>query len=185
MDAWLWIVIAVVVVAAVAAIAFVATRGRKRQQLRQRFGPEYERTVGEVGDRRAAEGELAERAKRREQLDIRPLSAAARDRYAEQWRQVQTRFVDQPDSAVGEADALVSQVMRDRGYPIEDFEAQAGLISVDHPHVVENYRFAHRIYVRNTQNLASTDELRQALLHYRSLFDELLEDKDTARRAGD
>jgi hypothetical protein len=174
MDAWAWIVIAVVVVLILAAVAWFVMRQRSRKQLHSRFGPEYDRTVERAGGRRAAEAELGERARERDRLEIRPLPAEARERYSSEWTRIQTQFVDRPDDAVGEADRLVTQVMRDRGYPVDDFERQAALVSVDHPDVVENYRSAHSIHARNEQRLASTDDLRQALLHYRALFDELL-----------
>jgi hypothetical protein len=130
--------------------------------------------VRTAGDRRGAESELEGRQKRRAQLDIRPLDPAARLRYAEQWRQVQERFVDSPSVAVGEADVLVIEVMRDRGYPMEDFETRVQDVSVDHPHVVENYRAAHRISQANERGEASTEDLRQAMVHCRTLFQELL-----------
>jgi hypothetical protein len=142
--------------------------------LRQRFGPEYDRTVGTQGGRHAAETELRARERQRAQLDIKPLPEAARLRFAEEWREVQERFVDQPQHAVADADTLVTRVMQARGYPMTDFEAQADLVSVDHPDVVENYRFAHGVSQRSQMEQASTEDLREALLRYRSLLDELL-----------
>lgn len=175
MDAWVWIVIAVAAIVVIGLLAWAATRKRRTDQLRDRFGPEYERTVGEAGDRRAAESELLDRQKRREELDVRPLQPAARERYTASWQETQRRFVDAPADAVREADALVNQVMRERGYPIDDFEQRAADISVDHPHLVENYRSARGIAERSGSGKASTEDLRQALVHYRALFDELLE----------
>lgn len=174
MDTWVWVVVIVAVVVVLIAVALAMRSRGGSSKLQDRFGPEYDRTVDREGDRRAAEAELKERARAHDQLEIRPLSPAARDRYVAEWQQVQARFVDQPDSAVAEAEELVGRVMRDRGYPVDDFEAQAALVSVDHPRVVENYRSAHAVYLRNQERLADTDDLRRAVLHYRSLFDDLL-----------
>ena len=181
---WILIVIAAVVVVAVVA---VAARQRRTAALRQRFGPEYDRAVEARQDRRTAEADLRDREKQRGQLDIRPLPEDMRARFAEEWREVQERFVDQPSEAVVAADRLVHSVMETRGYPMADFDAQADLVSVDHPDVVENYRVAQAIYERARQQQASTEDLREALLRYRSLFDELLQASDgqavvTARR---
>jgi hypothetical protein len=171
---WLWIVVALVILVVLAVAAWTILRGRRRQRLRQRFGPEYDRTVAEAGKPRRAEAELEEREKRRAELDIRPLAPAARDRYSDSWRSVQERFVDEPSSAVADADRLVSEVMRDRGYPVDDFEQRAADVSVDHPHVVDHYRAAHAVYVKDTREGAGTEELRQAFVHYRALFEDLL-----------
>lgn len=181
MDAWVWVVIAVAAIVLIGLLAWAATRKRRTDQLRDRFGPEYERTVGEAGDRRTGESELLDRQKRREELDVRPLQPAARERYTASWQETQRRFVDAPADAVREADALVNQVMRERGYPIDDFEQRAADISVDHPHLVENYRSARAIAERSGSGKASTEDLRQALVHYRALFDELLEPNDSAQ----
>jgi hypothetical protein len=163
-----------VAVVVVAIIIAVAARNRRTAKLRQRFGPEYERTMQEREGRRAAESDLRNRQKQRERLEIRPLPEPARLRYAEQWRELQERFIDQPSSAVIAADALVRQVMGDEGYPVDDFAEQAELVSVDHPGVVENYRIAHGVCERTQTQQASTEDMRTALLSYRSLFDELL-----------
>jgi hypothetical protein len=171
------IVLAVVVLAGVA--AWVVLGKRRTQHLREQFGPEYRRTVAERGDRRDAETELRERERRREELEIRPLEPAARERYLAEWRAVQARFVDDPEGTIGEADALVTAVMRERGYPIEDFEQRTADISVDHPEVVENYRAAHRISLASAEGRATTEDLRRATVHYRALFEELL---DTAEQ---
>jgi hypothetical protein len=172
---WIWIVIvAAVVVVVVALIAGLAARRRRSAALRERFGPEYERTVQERDGRRSAEADLRNRQKQREQLTITPLPEPARLRYVQQWQELQTHFVDQPSSAVIEADDLVRQVMGAEGYPVDDFSAQAELVSVDHPRVVDNYRTAHDVYERTRANQASTEDMRRALLSYRSLFDELL-----------
>jgi hypothetical protein len=178
-----WVVVVVLLIALVAAGVVIA-RQRRSQQLQEGFGPEYERALAEKGDRRSAESELLERRDRREKLDVRNLEPAARDRYAERWRAAQRTFVDQPTAAVAEADGLVSEVMRDRGYPVdEDFERRAADVSVDHPVVVENYRAAHGISARAVRDEAGTEDLRQAMVHFRALFVELL-DGDDARDGG-
>ena len=170
------IVIVVILVIAVIVAALIFMRQRRSQQLQEGFGPEYDRTLEERGgDRREAEAELHERRQRREQFEIRELEPAARDRYAERWRAAQRRFVDEPAPAVGEADALVSEVMRDRGYPVADeFDQRAADVSVDHPEVVEHYRAAHDVSGRATAGDAGTEDLRQAMVHFRALFVELL-----------
>jgi len=174
MSTWVWIVIVAAVVLAVLIVAWLAVSGRRRRGLQDRFGPEYDRAVETSGSRRTAESQLREREQMHDELDIRDLSPAARDRYFEQWRAVQVRFVDAPGDAVREADTLVQQVMRDRGYPVDDFDTRADVVSVDHPHVVENYRAAHGVWAANERGEATTEDLRQSLVHYRSLFEELL-----------
>jgi hypothetical protein len=175
MDTWVWVVIVVV---AVAVIATIATRllhqRRRRRTLRDRFGPEYDRRMDSAKNRRKAEGALAARAKRRDDLELRPLSQAARDRYTDQWSEVQARFVDVPQAAVIEADSLIVEVMRDRGYPVDDFESQAALVSVDHPDVVQNYRIGHDVREKSMKGDATTEDLRQGVVAYRALFDELV-----------
>jgi hypothetical protein len=173
MGTWVWIVIAIAVVLAIAAAWIVTTRQRTAR-LRERFGPEYERAVEDREDTREAEAELRERVKRREQLEIRPLPAEARDRYVDQWKAVQAEFVDDPATAIREADRLVSDLMRERGYPMDDFEQRAADISVDYPVVVENYRAGHATYLAHDRGESDTEDLRQAVVHYRSLFAELL-----------
>lgn len=169
-----WVLVAVLIVVVVV-LAVLLMRSRRSHRLQEEFGPEYERAVEERGDRREAEAELAERRERRSQLDIRPLEPGAQERYAERWQAAQRRFVDQPAPAVAEADALVSAVMSERGYPVSDeFDQRAADISVDHPVVVEHYRAAHAISLRATDGDASTEDLRQAMVHFRALFDELL-----------
>ena len=171
MDTWVWIAVAVVVIAAIALVAAVATRKRRTEQLREGFGPEYDHVVEETGDRREAERELAERRKRHDELEIVTLSDGVRERYSEEWRQVQARFVDEPEAAVREADELVQRVMSDRGYPVaDDFERRAADVSVDHPDVVEDFREGHRL-----AGESDTESLRQAMVHFRSLFAQLLE----------
>jgi hypothetical protein len=165
----------VVIVVIVVLVAVLLGQRRRTQRLQQQFGPEYQRTVARTGDQRSAEADLAARQQRRQELNIVALEPAARDRYLEAWRATQGRFVDDPAAATREADTLVAQVMRDRGYPVDDFERRVADVSVDHPQVAENYRAAHAIYQANEQGLARTDDLRQAFVHYRSLFAQLLD----------
>lgn len=176
------VVIAVAVIIILAVLAMLA-RQRRTKALREQFGPEYDRTVQNTDHRRAAERNLQQRAKERAQLEIRPLPEAARQRYSDEWRELQARFVDAPSPAVDAADVLLDRVMRDRGYPIDDFEQQADLVSVDHPQVVENYRLAHKVHLENRSKRASTEALREAMLRYRSLFDELLHPDDDVASA--
>jgi hypothetical protein len=153
--------------------------------LKDEFGPEYGRVVAERGDERAAERELADRRQRVGTFEIRPLDPAARERYLERWAAAQRYFVDKPADAVGQAQDLVQRLMHDCGYPVdEDFEQRTADISVEHPAVVENYRAAHGISVRARSGQASTEQLRQAMVHFRALFDDLLA-PDDAGRAGD
>jgi hypothetical protein len=176
-----WVLIIVLLIALVAA-GVVMARQRRSQQLQEGFGPEYGRTLADHGDRHEAESELRARRERHEQLEIRDLEPEARERYFERWRGAQSTFVDQPMAAVGEADALVSEVMSERGYPVEDdFDRRAADISVEHPVVVENYRSAHEISRRAASNEASTEDLRQAMIHFRALFKELLGIDDRPR----
>jgi hypothetical protein len=175
MDTWVWIVIAVaVVVVVLAAVAWYVTRERRRRELQERLGPEYDRTVAEAPSRREAESELRERVERRDELEIRPLSEQARERYARAWEAAQARFVDDPEGAIGEADELIQSAMRERGYPVEDFEQRSADLSVDYPHVVEHYREGHGIARRSIRGEADTESLRQAMVHYRALFAELI-----------
>jgi len=166
-------VIAIVIIVAIAASMMVARR-RRSEHLRQHFGREYEHALEIRGDRGKAEAELAAREKRVEKLDIRPLDEAERERFTSQWTEVQARFVDDPPRAAAFADALLGEVMKARGYPVSDFEQRAGDISVDHPEVVEHYRAAHDIAVRHERGDAETEDLRQAMIHYRALFDDLV-----------
>lgn len=175
MPTWMWIVVAAAVVVFVAAIIIASRRSRDTDRLKDRFGPEYERTVSEVGNEKAAEKELLARERKRNELDIRPLEPAMLNGYVTRWRAVQTAFVDHPSSAVGEADLLVTEVMRDRGYPVDDFDRQAADISVDHPTVVADYRAAHNIHLAQQKGDVGTEQQRQAFVHYRALFTKLLE----------
>lgn len=181
MATWVWVVIAIVVVVVIALLA-VGARNRRTAMLRDRFGPEYDRVIQNSDDRRAAEADLRGRERQRAQFDVKPLPEADHLRFANEWRDLQERFVDQPAPAAAAADALVARVMEARGYPVRDFDAQADVVSVDYPDTVENYRFAHGVQQRSQTQQASTEELREALLRYRSLFDELLrpEGSDTA-----
>lgn len=173
MSTWVWIVIVLAVVVVVGLIA-VLERQRRSAALRDKFGPEYDRAVASHDNQRAAEAELRERQKQREQLDIKPLSEAARLRYDEEWRVVQERFVDQPTEAVASADRLIESVMTEQGYPMADFDEQSKLISVDHPTVVEDYRAARAAYEQTRGGEVGTENLREALLRYRALFSELV-----------
>jgi hypothetical protein len=184
MDTWVWVLIALVVLAVVAAAAWVAMRKRSSEQLREGFGPEYERVVEETGDKREAERELKERRSRREEFEVRPLPSGAAARYSEEWRRVQERFVDEPESAVQDADRLVQEVMADRGYPVaDDFERRAADVSVDYPDVVENFREGHRIVEEHRAGHGGTESLRQAMVHFRSLFEELVEEERVTEEA--
>ena len=174
MDPKMIVLIAVAIVVIVVVIA-VALAQRRKAALRQRFGGEYERAVRERGSEREAQALLQEREKRVEKFRIRQLDPAERQRYAERWHMVQSRFVDDPRGAVIDADDTVASLMGARGYPMADFEQRAADLSVDHAHVVDNYRAAHEIAVRHRQGQASTEDLRQAMIYYRSLFEDLLD----------
>jgi len=157
-------------------IALIASGVRRSRtaQLREHFGTEYDHTVQQTRSRTAAEEALLARANEVKQFDIRPLSASERDRYRSQWQKIETQFVDRPTMAVVEADELVADVMRTRGYPIADFEKHAEYLSVKHPRVVEHYRAGHAVIDAHGRGSASTEELRQAMLHYRVLFEDLV-----------
>jgi len=182
------IVIAVAVVAAVLAVAvgiWHSMRKRRTNKLRTQFGgTEYARAVKEGGSQRKAEAVLDKRAERVEALHIRPLAPADRARFTESWARVQAEFVDGPGGAVTDADKLLIDVMSTRGYPMSDFEQRAADISVDHPLVLENYRAAHECALRQTRGQASTEDLRQAMIHYRTLFEELASEPEVARAKG-
>lgn len=169
------LIAAIVVVVAACIAAIIWQRKRRTERLRTQFGgAEYARAVEKGGSRRKAETGLEERTERVEALHVRALGAGDRARFVESWRGVQARFVDGPAGAVSEADQLVGDVMSTRGYPVSDFEQRTADISVDHPLVVENYRTAHAIALRQTQGQATTEDLRQAMVHYRTLFEELI-----------
>lgn len=175
MPSWVWVLIALVVVAVIAVVVWQALARRRTGRLQQQFGPEYERALGTTDSKQEAEAELQAREERRRQLEIRPLPQASRDRYLQNWQSVQAQFVDDPRGAVASADSLIQSVMAERGYPIEDFDQRAADISVDHPQVVENYRQGHRLAQASAEGSDSTEDLRQAMRHYRALFDELVE----------
>ena len=171
------IVLAAVLIVIAAVLVWLYLRNRRRTAagLRQKFGSEYDRAVLAHGSERKAESKLEDREKRVEKLKIRDLDPTEHERYSKQWKSVQSRFVDSPKGAVAEADDLVSSVMKTRGYPVSDFDQRAADISVDHPRVVENYRSAHEIALRLGKDQATTEDLRTAMIHYRSLFEELVQ----------
>jgi hypothetical protein len=170
-NTWIWFAVAVVIVLAI--IAFAATRKRS-ERMRNRFGPEYDRTVASTGSTKRAEAELARREKRVHDLNIRPLTPGARERYTDSWRGVQARFVDDPSAAIAAADRLLTDAMRDRGYPVDDPARRMEDLSVEHAGTLNNYRNATAIAHRNASGKASTEELRQAMISYRALFSELV-----------
>lgn len=185
MDTWVWIVIGVIVAIVVLGVVLSALRTRRSRSLQDQFGREYDRAVDKAGGRREAERELAERQKRHDELELRPLSQDARERYVQQWQVTQGLFVDDPAGAVSKADELVQTVMRDRGYPVDDFEQRAADISVEHPDLVEKYRTANGIARASERGEASTEDLRHSVRHYRALFVELLETDDDAEGVDD
>jgi hypothetical protein len=174
------VVIVVLLLLGLAGARWWSGQRRRSAHLREQFGPEYDRVVNEHGEPGAAEAALEQRAERVRQLHIQPLPAEDETRFADDWRSVQARFVDDPEASVKDADGLVEAVMQARGYPIANFEQRAADISVDHPAVVENYRSAHAIAVRDERQL-STEDLRRAMVYYRSLFEELLSPEVSAR----
>lgn len=168
------VVVIVIVVAVIAALVAVAVVASRRRALRERFGPEYDRAVAEQDSRSAAERELRERERRHAELELTPLSPESRARYAAAWEEIQVRFVDSPAETVGEADELVSRLIAERGYPTGDFSDQIAHLSVEHARTLTHYRDAHEIRQRNERGEAGTEDLRQALVHYRALFADLL-----------
>jgi hypothetical protein len=186
MSATMWIVVAsLFTIAILAAAAWRVVQRRRTERLRAQFGPEYARELEIMRDRRQVEVKLDDRRKRVEYLHVRPLTPRDRAHFVESWRMVQAQFVDNPGAAIAEADRLLADVMSARGYPAAniDFEQRAADISVDHPLVVENYRTAHTIAGLHSRGRASTEELRQATIHYRSVFEELIsEPTDMAAR---
>ena len=180
MPGWeLALIIAVVVLAGI--VVWLVLDKRKSTRLRSRFGPEYDRAVAEQGNRWRAERELQRRETRVERLSIHPLTATEHDRFLAAWQADQARFVDDPAGAVTEADRLVQEVMKTRGYPVADFDQRVEDISVDHPHLVQNYRAARALAEKHRLGQASTEDLRRALVYYRGLFDELLEVQGVSR----
>jgi hypothetical protein len=174
METW-QVAVVVVVILVVVAVGWIWIRGQRTQKLTEQFGPEYQRTVETVGDRRAAERELEARRERVKSFEIRALSPDERDRYLARWQESQAHFVDDPSAAISQADLLVQEVMRARGFPMVDFEQRAADISVDHPHMLDDYRAAHNIAERHATGGVETEDLRQAMVHYRALFEDLLE----------
>jgi hypothetical protein len=168
------IIVVLVVVIAGIILGLIFARRKRSEQLHEHFGSEYDRTVQTTGDEKKAQTELNERQKHVEALDIRPLSVSERDRYLADWTAVQSKFVDEPGQAIVDADRLIIEVMQLRGYPVSDFEQRSADISVKYPALVSNYRGAREIAIKNKQQQANTEELRQAMIYYRSLFEELL-----------
>jgi hypothetical protein len=183
-DTQTWsIITGVVVLVLVAFMTWLIYHKKQSHRLQKRFGPEYDRSVNDLGSRTKAESELKERQKRVERLNIVPLAPAEAARFSQNWKDLQGHFVDNPKSAVVEADQLVRELMLKRGYPMGDFERRAADISVDHPEVVSHYRAAQAITVRDEGGESDTEELRKAVVHYRALFDELLEIRETKQEA--
>lgn len=178
LDTQTWVIVAVLVLGLVALGASFFYQKKQSHKLQERFGPEYGRTVNELGGRTKGESELKAREKRVERLEILPLAPPEAARFSEAWQALQGRFVDNPKGVVVQAEQLVRELMEKRGYPMGDFERRAGDISVDHPDVVANYRAAQAIAVADQRGSADTEELRKAVVHYRALFDELLEVKE-------
>jgi hypothetical protein len=181
METSVWIILLVVALLVGALIAWLAMQRKRSDRLRNRFGVEYDHTLETAGNRRHAEAELEQRQKRVSTFDIRPLDPADRDRFSHRWLAIQARFVDEPTTAIVEADELLTDVMRLRGYPTGDFEQRAADLSVDHPQFVDHYRAANTIKAQRGQGQATTEDLRQALIHYRALFDHLIEDQTAER----
>ncbi len=174
METWQIVLIVVAVLVALG-VVWIGVRRQRTQRLTEQYGPEYQRAVDAAGDQRAAERELDARRERVKGYEIRALSVDERDRYIATWTETQAHFVDDPSGAISQADVLVQEVMRARGYPMVDFEQRAADISVDHPHVVEEYRAAHNVAERHATTGVETEDLRLAMVHYRALFQDLLE----------
>jgi len=172
------VLITVLIVLAACAVGYMFERRRRERQLKDQFGSEYDRTVGEAGDRRSGERELLDRQKRHEQLDIRPLEPSRAADYRNEWQTIQTRFVDDPEGAIHDADALIEALMSERGYPIGDFDTKLADLSVQHADVLQHYRAAHQIATAADAGEADTEGLRRAMVHYRALFASLLDDSD-------
>ena len=175
MDERLLIILGIIVVLAI--IAWLVMRNRRSAHLQSRFGPEYERQVDQSGSRSKAEADLLKREKSVQKLTIQPLSESDRQAFGDRWTKVQSDFVDDPGRALKTGDTLIGEVMTARGYPVDDFEQRAGVVSVDHPLVVQNYRAGHEVADRHKRGEATTEELRQAMIHYRELFEELTSER--------
>jgi len=167
---------AIAIIVAIASSIWLYTSSRRTKELRSKFGPEYRRMAVAEGDAAKAEQVLTEREKRVKKLDIQPLTERQRNGFADEWEHTQAQFVDDPTAAVTRADLLVQEVMNVRGYPVADFDQRVADVSVDHPAVAQNYRLAHEIAVRHQQQDVSMEKLREAMLHYRALFADLLHD---------
>ena len=178
------LVVVLMIIALLAIAMWLHFRRHESQTLERRFGPEYGRTVEELGSRPKAEAELKARQKRVERLDIVPLDPEEAARFSEAWRSLQARFVDSPKGVLADADRLVRELMRKRGYPMADFETRAADISVHHPSVVEHYRAAHEVALSDERGEVDTEGMRQAVIHYRALFGELLEVEPKPMREG-
>ena len=172
------ILLIIIAVLIVAFGVYIYSRERRTTLLRSQFGPEYSRTIKETGDRATAEERLRAREKRVRRFNIRPLSREDRTRFLTTWQKLQADFVDDPDKAIQRADDLFGEVMETRGYPVTDFEQRTADLSVDHPQVVQNYRAAHRIALNHQRGEAGTEDLRQAMIHYRALFEELVTESE-------
>ncbi len=180
----LWVLGGIVVVGLLIAFILAVMLPRRRsRKLREEFGPEYDRTIARLGDRARAEADLMKRKARVSNLRLRSLAEAERTRYVLQWERIQARFVDEPSACIRDANMLVAEVIQARGYPIQDFDTRASDLSVNYPALAENYRSAHAIFLRNEQGHASTEELRQAVVFYRSIFSELLQEEPLRRSA--
>lgn len=173
MDNTTIIIVAIIVIAAIVGGLLLMQR-RRTEQLQSRFGPEYERALKEKGDKSKAEAELQEREKRVEKLAIRPLEPGQRERFVEEWQRVQAEFVDDPEHSIRDADSLLQDVMKERGYPVQNFDQVAADISVDHPAVVDHFRTAHDIALRHERGEGDTEDLRKAMINYRALFEDLV-----------
>ncbi|MGB2626977.1 MAG: hypothetical protein WAK20_09325 [Candidatus Acidiferrum sp.] len=176
------VIVVVIAVAVVLAVALM-TRAQRRARLKARFGPEYNRVVEETGSAERAEAKLEKLANRVDRFKIVPLSATAREDFVAAWTRIQGRFVDDPSNALSDADRLIQKLMRTRGYPVSDFEQRARDLSVDHPEIVEHYREGHAISVRHAEGRANTEDMRQAMIHFRMLFEEMAGASEVSRAA--
>jgi hypothetical protein len=171
---WIWIALGVVAVLVIIGLISRGVRRSRTETLREQFGSEYDHAVRSVGSRSRAEGELLARAEEAKRFNIRPLTAVEQQRFRSDWNRLEMRFLERPTTAVVEADELIADIMRTRGYPMGDFERHAASLSVSHPGIVEHFRAGHSAIDANRDGKSSTEELRQAMLHYRALIDELL-----------
>jgi hypothetical protein len=181
MDGSTIVIVIVVVVILGIILGLIFSRRQKTEKLQNKFGSEYDRTVESLGDDKRAQKELEDRQKHVEELKIRPLTEVEHERYLAEWASVQSKFVDEPGAAIVDADHIIMEVMQLRNYPVSDFDQRAADISVKYPKVVSNYRAARAISIKNMDNTADTEELRTAMIHYRSLFDELLKSEATIK----